>query len=90
MRNKPRQQAPTGDASKQFLALAGALELAQTQQREDYEEEMKQLRNEQADELDNWRAEFQAREGLYMERIARLENEVGKLCKELIETKLAI
>ncbi|ODM20127.1 hypothetical protein SI65_05114 [Aspergillus cristatus] len=43
-----------------------------------------------AEELSNWRAEQQTHEGIYLERITNLEQEVSKLCTELTEARHTI
>lgn len=83
LNSKPKHQAHLVDAKKQAQALAGVLELAQTQQQDAYQEGLEQLRAQLAEEIYSWKAEQQAREGLYMERIVGLEMEVGKLRTEL-------
>jgi hypothetical protein len=87
--SKPKHKTPLLEASKQAQALLGALQTAQTQQ-EVAQDSLEQLRTQLAEELNSWKAEQQAREGLYMERIAKLETEVSRLRTELTEAKQVI
>lgn len=83
LNGKLKHQAHLVDVKKQAQALADVLKLAQTQQQDTYQDGLEQLRAQLAEEIYSWKAEQQAREGLYMEQIVRLEMEVGKLCMEL-------
>ena len=70
--------------------LVGALEAAQAQQQEMYQMVQEQAQAHLAEELSNWRAEQQIYEGIYLERIANLEQEVSKLRTELTEARRTI
>lgn len=83
LNNKLKHQAHPVDVKKQAQALAGVLELAQIQQQDAYQDGLEQLRAQLAEEIYSWKAEQQAHEELYIERIVRLETEVGKLRMEL-------
>lgn len=85
--SRPKHQTSLLDASRQAQVLVGALEAAQTQQQEIYQVVQEQIQAHLAEELSNWRAERQVCEGIYMERITKLELEVSKLRTELTEAK---
>ena len=87
---KPRHQTSLLDASKHTQVLVGALEVVQTQQQEVYQMVQEQVQAHLAEELSNWRAEQQVHEGIYMERITKLELEVSKLRTELTEARRTI
>ena len=70
--------------------LVGALEAAQTQQQEMYQMVREQVQTHLAEELSNWRAEQQIHEGVYLERITKLELEVSQLRTELTEAQHTI
>ncbi|ODM16151.1 hypothetical protein SI65_08585 [Aspergillus cristatus] len=84
--NRPRQTSLL-DASKHAQVLVGALEAAQTQQQEMYQMIQEQVQAHLAEELSNWEAKQQTHEGLYLERITNLEQEVSKLRTELTEAQ---
>ncbi|ODM14510.1 hypothetical protein SI65_10132 [Aspergillus cristatus] len=87
---RPRHHTSLLDVSKQAQMLVGALETAQTQQQEIYQMVQEQVQAHLAEELSNWRAEQQTHEGIYLERITNLEQEVSKLCTELTEARHTI
>ena len=76
--------------SKQAQVLVGALKAAQAQQQEMYQMVQEQLQAHLAEELSNWRAEQQIYEGIYLERITNLEQEVSKFRTELTEARRTI
>ncbi|ODM16206.1 hypothetical protein SI65_08205 [Aspergillus cristatus] len=87
---RPKHHTSLLDASKQAQVLVGALEAAQTQQQEIYQMVQEQVQAHLAEELSNWRAEQQIHEGIYLERITNLEQEVSKLRTELTEARCTI
>ncbi|OJJ82034.1 uncharacterized protein ASPGLDRAFT_37351 [Aspergillus glaucus CBS 516.65] len=87
---KPRHQTSLLNVSKHAQVLVGALEAVQTQQQEVYQMVQEQVQAHLAEELSNWRAEQQVHEGMYMERITKLELEVSKLRTELTEARRTI
>jgi len=87
---RPRHHTSLLDESKQAQMLVGALETAQTQQQEIYQMVQEQVQAHLAEELSNWRAEQQTHEGIYLERITNLEQEVSKLRTELTEARHTI
>ncbi|ODM20120.1 hypothetical protein SI65_05107 [Aspergillus cristatus] len=87
---RPKHQTSLLDTSKHAQVLVGALEAAQTQQQEMYQMVLEQAQAHLAEELSNWRAEQQIHEGIYIERITKLELEVSKLHTELTEAQHTI
>lgn len=87
---RPRHQTSLLDASKHAQVLVGALEAAQTQQQEIYQMVQEQVQAHLAEELSKWRAEQQIHEGIYQERITKLELEVSKLRAELTKAQHTI
>lgn len=88
--SRQRHQTSLLDASKKVQALAGVLEAAQIQQQDIYQTVQEQVQAHLAEKLSNWRAEQQIQEGIYLERITNLEQEVSKLCTELTEARRII
>ncbi|ODM22021.1 hypothetical protein SI65_02865 [Aspergillus cristatus] len=88
--SRPKHQTFLLDASKHGQALVGALEAAQSQQQEMHQMIREQVQTHLAEELSNWRAEQQIHEGIYLERITNIEQEVSKLCTELTEARHTI
>ncbi|BCR90158.1 uncharacterized protein ACHE_60044A [Aspergillus chevalieri] len=84
------QELCGGDVSKHAQVLVGALEAVQNQQQEVFQMVQEQVQAHLAEELSNWRAEQQVHEGLYLERVTKLELEVSKLLTELTEAQNTI
>ena len=55
-----------------------------------YQDSLEQLQTQLTEELQSWKAEQQAREGLYLGRITTLETEVDKLRTELEDARQAM
>ncbi|BCR86188.1 uncharacterized protein ACHE_30175S [Aspergillus chevalieri] len=87
---RPKHQTSLLDVSKQAQVLVGALEAARTQQQDIYQMVQEQVQAHLAEELSNWKAEQQIHEGIYLERITKLELEVSKLHTELAEAQHTI
>lgn len=87
---RSKHQTSLLDVSKHAQVLVGALEAAQNQQQEMFQMVQEQVRAHLAEELSNWRAEQQVHEGLYLERVTKLELEVSKLRTELTEAQNTI
>ncbi|BCR84123.1 uncharacterized protein ACHE_11525A [Aspergillus chevalieri] len=87
---RPKHQTSLLDVSKHAQVLVGALEAAQNQQQEMFQMVQEQVQAHLAEELSNWRAEQQVHEGLYLERVTKLELEVSKLRTELTEAQNTI
>ena len=84
---RPKHQTSLLDASKHAQVLVGAIEAAQIQQQDIYQMVREQVQEHLAEELSNWRAEKQIHEGIYLERITKLELEVSRLRTELTEAR---
>ncbi|BCR87741.1 uncharacterized protein ACHE_40305A [Aspergillus chevalieri] len=85
----PSRAPSWANVSKHAQVLVGALEAAQNQQ-EMFQMVQEQVQAHLAEELSNWRAEQQVHEGLYLERVTKLELEVSKLRTELTEAQNTI
>ena len=84
---RPKHQTSLLDASKHAQVLVGAIEAAQIQQQDIYQIVREQVQEQLAEELSNWRAEKQIHEGIYLERITKLELDVSRLRTELTEAR---